>query len=227
MDKGAVVALNEVHAAADALLGLVADLDDATARGDSALPGWSRGHVITHIANFSEAMTRQVDGALDGRLIEMYDGGRPARDAAIESGADRSAADLRTHLTEAVTTLLASWDKVSPTDWPLRILHRNSNLSAGLQATWRELTIHTTDLNLGLTPANWSPSFCLHLLDFLRPRTPDGTHLVLTSPTAKWENGSGEQIVLTGNLTDLTGWYAGRPTPGPITGPALQLLPWP
>ncbi|WP_432880513.1 maleylpyruvate isomerase family mycothiol-dependent enzyme [Kribbella sp. CA-245084] len=221
------MALNEVHAAADALLALVADLDDAAARGDSALPGWSRGHVITHIANFSEAMTRQVDGALDGRLIEMYDGGRPARDAAIETGADRSAADLHTHLTQAVTTLLASWDKVSPTDWPLPILHRNSNLSAGLQATWRELTIHTTDLNLGITPASWSPSFCLHLLEFLRPRTPDGTHLILQAEDITWDNGTGEDVVVAGALTDLTAWYTGRPTPGAITGEKPPLLPWP
>ncbi|MFI5697249.1 maleylpyruvate isomerase family mycothiol-dependent enzyme [Kribbella sp. NPDC051586] len=221
------MALTDVRAAAEQLLALVADLDEPTARGASSLPGWSRGHVITHIAYFSEAMTRQVDEALQGRLIEMYDGGRPERDASIEAGADRSAADLRAHLTAAVTTLLSSWDKVSPTDWPLPILHRNSNLAAGLQATWRELTIHTTDLDLGVTPASWSSSFCLHLLDFLRPRTPDGIHLVLKSPTATWENGSGEEVELTGALTDLTAWYAGRTTPSPITGPEPQLLPWP
>jgi maleylpyruvate isomerase len=221
------VALNDVHAIADQLLTLTAGLDDATARGDSDLPGWSRGHVMTHLAYFSEAMTRQVDEALQGRLIEVYDGGRPARDAAIEAGADRPATELRTHLHQAVTTLLASWDKVSPTDWPLPILHRNSNLSAGLQATWRELTIHTTDLNLGITPATWSEDFCLHLLDFLRPRTPDGIHLILQAPTTTWENGTGNDITLTGALTDLTAWYAGRPSPGPITGEAPELLPWP
>ncbi|TDO68735.1 maleylpyruvate isomerase [Kribbella sp. VKM Ac-2571] len=221
------MALNEVRAIADQLLAVTADLDDATARGGSALPGWSRGHVITHIANFSEAMTRQVDEALQGRLVEVYDGGRPARDAAIEAGADRPAAELRSHLTQAVTTLLASWDKVGPTDWPLPILHRNSNLSAGLQATWRELTIHTTDLDLGITPTTWSDDFCLHLLDFLRPRTPDNTHLILKSPTHIWDNGTGTDITLEGTFTDLTAWYAGRPTPAPIKGPTPPLLPWP
>ncbi|WP_350281551.1 maleylpyruvate isomerase family mycothiol-dependent enzyme [Kribbella sp. HUAS MG21] len=221
------MALNDVRATADQLLALTADLDDATARGASGLPGWSRGHVITHIANFSEAMTRQVDEALKGRLVEVYDGGRPARDAAIEAGADRPAAELRSHLAEAVTTLLAAWDRVGPTDWPLPILHRNSNLSAGLQATWRELTIHTTDLDLGITPASWSEPFCLHLLDFLRPRTPEGIHLVLRSPTTTWNTGTGETITLEGALTDLTAWYAGRQAPGPITGPAPELLPWP
>ncbi|HZX03332.1 maleylpyruvate isomerase family mycothiol-dependent enzyme [Kribbella sp.] len=221
------MALNDVHAIADELLALTADLDDATARGNSVLPGWSRGHVITHVAYFSEAMTRQVDEALQGRLVEVYDGGRPARDAAIEAGADRPAAELKAHLNQAVTTLLASWDKVSPTDWPLPILHRNSNLSAGLQATWRELTIHTSDLDLGITPATWSDDFCLHLLDFLRPRTPDNTHLILRSPATTWESGTGQTVTLEGPLQALTAWYAGRPTPTPITGPTPQLLPWP
>ena len=221
------MALNDVHAIADQLLVLTADLDDEKARGESVLPGWTRGHVVTHIANFSEAMTRQVEEALQGRLIEVYDGGRPARDAAIEAGADRPAADLRTHLNQAVTTLLASWDKVGPTDWPLPILHRNSNLSAGLQATWRELTIHTSDLNLGITPASWSTDFCLHLLDFLRPRTPDGIHLILQSPETTWDNGTGQDVTLTGPLPALTAWYAGRPTPSPIAGPKPDLLPWP
>lgn len=221
------MALNDVRAIADRLLAVTADLDDDAARADSGLPGWSRGHVITHIANFSEAMTRQVDEALQGRLVEVYDGGRPARDAAIEAGADRPAAELRSHLTQAVTTLLASWDKVGPTDWPLPILHRNSNLSAGLQATWRELTIHTTDLDLGITATTWSDDFCLHLLDFLRARTPDNTHLILKSPTHTWTNGTGTDVTLEGPLTALTAWYAGRPTPSPITGPTPDLLPWP
>jgi maleylpyruvate isomerase len=221
------VALNDVRAIAGQLLALTADLDDPAARGASVLPGWSRGHVITHIAYFSEAMSRQVEEALQGRLIEVYDGGRPARDAAIEAGADRPAAELRTHLNRAVTALLASWDQVGPTDWPLPILHRNSNLSAGLQATWRELTIHTSDLDLGITPASWSDDFCLHLLDFLRPRTPDNTHLVLQSPTTTWENGTGNEVRLSGTLTALTAWYAGRPSADPITGPMPDLLPWP
>jgi maleylpyruvate isomerase len=221
------VALNEVRAIADRLLAMTADLDEAAARGDSVLPGWSRGHVITHIANFSEAMTRQVEEALQGRLVDVYDGGRPARDAAIEAGADRPAAELKAQLGTAVNALLASWDKVGPTDWPLPIRHRDSNLSAGLQATWRELTIHTADLDLGFTPADWSDDFCLHLLDFLRPRTPDDTHLILKSPTITWDNGTGHDVTLEGPLSSLTAWYAGRPTPTPINGPLPELLPWP
>jgi maleylpyruvate isomerase len=222
------VALTDVKTAVTRLNTLLADLDEATARAASGLPGWSCGHVITHIANFSEAMTRQVEEALQGRLVEVYDGGRPARDAGIEAGAHRPAADLTSHLTQATTALITAWDKVGPDDWTRPILHRNSNLSAGLDATWRELAIHTVDLDLGVTPSSWSPAFCLHLLDFLRPRTPESIHLVLQSNDAPtWQTGTGKPHVLTGALTDLTAWYAGRPHPGPISGPTPALLPWP
>ena len=173
-------------------------------------------------------MTRQVEVALQGRLVEMYDGGRPARDAGIEAGAGRPAAELTSHLERATTALVTAWDKVGPDDWTRPVLHRNSNLIAAVDATWRELAIHTVDLDLGVTPASWPPAFCLHLFDFLRARTPDGIHLILKSddgPT--WDTGSGEDHVLTGKLTDLTAWYAGRPSPGPINGPTPDLLPWP
>jgi maleylpyruvate isomerase len=218
----------EVKAAAQRVNDTVATADEAMVRGPSGLPGWSRGHVIAHIANFSEAMTRQVEEALQGRLIEVYDGGRPARDAAIDAGAGRSAADLKRHLLEATTALIAAWDKVGPDDWERPVMHRNSNLAAAVYASWRELAVHTVDLALEPTADGWPPEFCLHLLDFLRPRTPEGIHLILQADDGtRWEAGLGEPRVLTGNLTDLTAWYAGRTPPGPITGPAPDLLPWP
>lgn len=92
----------------------LADLDDRAVRAPSGLPGWSRGHVLTHVANFSEAMTRQVDEARAGRLIEMYDGGRPARDTAIEAGAGRPADELKAHTQQTGAGLLEAWSKVGP-----------------------------------------------------------------------------------------------------------------
>ncbi|TDD49111.1 maleylpyruvate isomerase family mycothiol-dependent enzyme [Kribbella antibiotica] len=222
------MALIDVKTAAARLTELVDGLDETTARGDSLLPGWTRGHLITHVANFSYAFTRQVEYALRGELVEVYDGGRPARNAAIDAGADRPAAVLVEDLSQAVTGLLAAWDRVGPDDWSRPISHRNSTLAHGIDATWRELEIHTSDLGLGATPDEWPATFCAHLLDFLRPRTPKGVHLVLQpSDGPVWEDGTGEERVLTGTLTSLTAWYAGRPTTTPVEGPEPELLPYP
>ncbi|TDD15723.1 maleylpyruvate isomerase family mycothiol-dependent enzyme [Kribbella turkmenica] len=218
----------EVTATAQRVNATVATVGEAAVRAPSALPGWSRGHVITHIANFAEAMTRQVEEALAGRLVDVYDGGRAARDAAIEAGAGRPAAELAEHLRVATGALIAAWDKVGPGDWERPIRHRDSFLAAGLYATWRELAVHAVDLDLAPTAGDWPKEFCLHLLDFLRPRTPEGVQLVLRADDGTtWENGTGDPTVLTGELTDLTAWYAGRVAPGPVNGPAPELLPWP
>jgi len=215
----------DVEASAARLNAVLTSLDDEAARAPSGLPGWSRGHVLTHIANFSEAMTRQIDEARAGRQVEMYDGGRPARDAAIEAGSGRSAEELRQHVREASDGLIAAWNKVD--DWSLPVTHRNSDLAATVYTGWREYEVHTVDLALEPTTDGWSEEFCLHLLDFLRPRTPDNLRLILDAGNTRWENGTGQDRVLTGTLTDFTAWYAGRPPVRPITGDLPELNPWP
>jgi maleylpyruvate isomerase len=215
----------EVTAAAGRLDGVLAGLDDAAVRAPSGLPGWSRGHVLTHIANFSEAMTRQVDEAIAGRLVEVYDGGRPARDAGIEVGAGRSAKELKQHVSQATEGLLAAWAKVD--DWSLPVRYRDGTLTDTAYAGWREFEIHTVDLALEPTTDDWSEEFCRHLCDFLRARTPESIHLILDAGETRWENGTGEERVLRGKLTDLAAWYAGRTPVGPVDGPIPELLPWP
>jgi maleylpyruvate isomerase len=226
VDEGVAVTLTpDVEASVERLNVVLAELDDEAVRAPSGLPGWSRGHVLTHVANFSEAMTRQVDEARAGRLIDMYDGGRPARDAAIEAGAGRSAEALKHHVSTACAGLLAAWEKVD--DWSRPVRHRDSDLATTVYAAWREYEVHLVDLALQPTSDDWSEEFCLHLLDFLRPRTPDGIHLILDAGHIRWENGSGEDRLLTGTLPTLTSWLAGRALAHPITGNLPDLNPWP
>jgi maleylpyruvate isomerase len=121
--------------------------------------------------------------------------------------------------------LLAAWGKVD--DWSRPVMHRTSDLAATVYTGWRELEVHTVDLALEPSSGDWSEEFCLHLLDFLRPRTPDGLHLILNAGTIHWENGTGDDRILTGPLTDLTAWFAGRHPTHPITGDLPDLNPWP
>lgn len=206
---------------------VLAGVDEATVRAPSALPGWSRGHVMIHLAHFGQAMARQVNEALAGRLVDMYDGGRPARDAAIEAGAGRPAAELRQAVRDSTSGLLDAWGNVGPDDWSRPVRHRDGTVADTVHNAWREVEVHTADLDLGPTSDDWSTAFCLHLLDFLRPRTPDGLRLVLQAGDTHWEHGSGEPRVLTGTFTDLTAWMAGRKPVGPIQGALPELKPWP
>ncbi|ADB34522.1 hypothetical protein Kfla_5512 [Kribbella flavida DSM 17836] len=215
----------EVPVAVERLNEVLAGVDDDLVRAPSALPGWSRAHVIAHLANFSDAMTRQVEQALAGRLVEFYDGGRPARDAAIEAGARRSAEELRNHAKRATAELLAAWQRVD--DWSRPVKHRDGTLADTVYTGWRELEVHTADLALAPTTDDWSEAFCLHLLEFLQPRVPEGVRLVLQTPDVHWAHGSGTDTVVAGRLTDVTAWMAGRRPRGPLTGDLPELAPWP
>ena len=93
---------------------LLDGLTEAAAREPSALPGWSRAHVLAHIGGVGSALARQARFALRGELVEVYDGGRPARDAAIEVGSKRTADELRHAVTEALAEAEGAFTAVGP-----------------------------------------------------------------------------------------------------------------
>lgn len=222
-----------VFAAEDRLRALLPGLTDAAAREPSALPGWSRAHVLSHLEGVGLALARQAEFALRGERVDVYDGGRPARDAGIEAGAPRDAAALRAALTAALDRTRAAWAAVGPADWDRPVRYREGPLRGALAAWWREAEIHTADALLGPTPADWSRAFCGHALDFLAPRVPSGVRLVLVATDGPERRALGtgpEEVVVRGPLTDLTAWLAGRAPAAPPradAGRLPQLDPWP
>ncbi|MFH9060709.1 maleylpyruvate isomerase family mycothiol-dependent enzyme [Streptomyces coeruleorubidus] len=87
--------VTEVIEAHRVLARLVGPLDDDQVRAASALPGWSRGHVLAHLADSARMFARLAEHALRGELVPAYDGGVDERNAIIEAGAGRSAAGHR------------------------------------------------------------------------------------------------------------------------------------
>ncbi|MER7787335.1 maleylpyruvate isomerase family mycothiol-dependent enzyme [Streptomyces sp. NPDC097640] len=207
-------------------------LTEAAAREPSALPGWSRAHVLAHIDGVGSALARQVRFAMQGELVEVYDGGRPARDAGIEAGAKRTADELRHAVAETLTEVEGALTAVGPQDWERPVRYRDSDVRGVALCWWRELEFHTADTLLGRGPGDWSRDFCAHALDFLAPRAPLDTRLTLEAADGPERRtyGSGEPLTVRGRLADLTAWLAGRTPAGPLdSGPAPlpELRPWP
>lgn len=232
------VPLAAVRAGHQQLISALAGLTDADARRVSALPGWSRGHVLTHLSHHAQAFTRQTREAQAGRQVEVYDGGRAGRDAAIEAGAGRSAQALRDEVIAACEELDQLWAELAPAEWDLRCGYRDGTLVDGLLSRWREVDIHLVDLVLGATSADWSVDLCEHLLDYLTPRVPAGLPLALHATDAgrTWTYGAGagagsdRVLEISGRLVDLTAWLAGRTPSRPLesTSDSLPALdPWP
>ncbi|HZC40516.1 MAG TPA: maleylpyruvate isomerase N-terminal domain-containing protein, partial [Streptosporangiaceae bacterium] len=66
------------------LLDTIAGLTEAQARAPSLLPGWTRAHVLTHIARNADGLANLLRWARTGTQTPMY-ASAGARDADIEA----------------------------------------------------------------------------------------------------------------------------------------------
>ena len=62
-----------------AVIAALRDLSDDQVRQPSVLPGWTVGHVATHIARNAEGHMRMLEAASRGEVGAMYPGGREQR----------------------------------------------------------------------------------------------------------------------------------------------------
>ncbi len=81
-------------AAQGALDERLAGLSDDDARRPSQLPGWTVGHVLTHIARNADSVVWRLEGAAGASCATSTPGGWNSGGAEIEAGAARPAADL-------------------------------------------------------------------------------------------------------------------------------------
>ncbi len=234
----AEVVREAIEAGQERLRALLGGLTETAVREPSALPGWSRAHVLAHLEGIARATARQARYALRGELVELYDGGRPERAAGIEAGAVRDAAQLRDAVRAALDESSAAWAAVGPADWSRPVRYRDGDLRTVLWAWWRELEIHTADARLGHGPEDWPHGLCHHLLSHLAPRAPKDVRLVLeaTDEAFRREYGAAgaPEVTVRGHLTDLAAWLAGRDPHRPLDcrrsgRPAAlpELLDWP
>ncbi len=153
-------------AAHAALLADLIGLRDEQARQESQLPGWTIGHVLTHIARNADSVVHRLQGAAAGEVRDQYPGGLAQRQGDIEEGASRPAAELVDDVRhsaaaarQAMTSLPeAAWDALSRTSRGVEETSRQVVFSR-----WREVVVHHGDLGLRPVPlppglvAEWLP----------------------------------------------------------------------
>ena len=155
------------HALDDALVGL----RDEQARAPSLLAGWSVGHVLTHLARNADSVVWRLEGAARGELRDQYPGGLEQRQADIDAGAGRPAAELVADVrmsSAAVERVMhelpdAAWNAPSRTARGVVEPSRDAVLSR-----WREVVVHHGDLGLG--PVRWPPALVTPWLPRELPR---------------------------------------------------------
>jgi maleylpyruvate isomerase len=146
----------------EVLLARLDGLDDATAARSSLLPGWTVGHVLTHLARNADSHVRRFDGAARGEVVDQYPGGYEGRAADIEAGAHRGAAELLYDLRASIDAFAAACAALPPDAWAFvtRDVGGVGRAAADLPLRrWQEIEVHHVDLGLGYGPRDWPGAF--------------------------------------------------------------------
>ena len=168
----------------DQLVSSLTGVTDATVREPSYLPGWTRGHVLTHLARNADGNRNMVEGALNGEEREQYPGGADRRTGEIETGASRSAGELISDLVESQHRLVLAWRRLTPEQWSSTGVWLSTGrrpITASLGSRRREVLVHLVDLDVGVHPTQLPADFLEHEHEWLvEHRT------VETWPDAPW-----------------------------------------
>ncbi|MDR6978285.1 maleylpyruvate isomerase [Streptomyces sp. 3330] len=202
--------LESVREATDRLLTAAARLDNAAAAEPSRLPGWSRGHVLAHIARNADALVNVLEGR------PMYADAH-VRDADIERDAPRPLDVQLADVRESAARFQATG--AAPADWSRTVQLRNGVVDTAARVPfrrWVEVELHAVDLGIGYELENLPEEFTAREIEFLAERftgRPDVPPTRLTDGTRAWHTGrAAEQpeVTVTGAPADLLGWLAGR-----------------
>lgn len=189
-------------------------LTDAQYPEPSDLPGWTRAHVLAHLALNAEGLAAALAGIVEGHPVAMY-ASQEARDGDIATLAAKHPSAVRSRLLGAVTDLNDAIVAV-PHDRAGTTIERvpgGRTFTAG-EVAWmrhREVEIHHADLAAGYSRAQWPESFSTALLDSMLTR--DGATTSFTARATdvdrEWTYGEGGPVV-TGTAADLAWWLTGR-----------------
>ena len=195
---------------------------DADMRAPSLLPGWTRGHVLTHIARNADSISNTVAGGLRGEVVMRYPGGPEQRVADIEAGAGRGVLDLVADVRESAERLDRLFAAAADADaWEVQCHART--IGEYVLVRWREVEVHRVDAGGSYGARDWPPAFVSYLVNELVGELDeriDGAAVVEVSaadsvttdlPGSRWSVGAGDAVEVTGPDWAVAAWLAGRP----------------
>lgn len=213
------------------LRGLVTRLGDDAFRAPSLLPGWTRAHVLTHIARNADAMINLLMWARTGIVTPAY-ASAEARDDAIEKGAVRSPAEIRDDVTASSDRLAHVVRDLPEASWAALVTNVQGRVMRASAIPWtraKEMWIHAVDLDAGASFADMpAPMMDALLADASNAmgRKPDCPALQLVDGEHRWEVGeSGTPVIVTGAAAELTAWLLGRSKGKSLRADGARKLP--
>lgn len=172
----------------------------------TVLPGWTRKHVVAHVAANAGALGNLVHWAATGERTPMYSSPEQ-RAAEIESGAQRTGTELTAWFHESEETLEKTMSGLGEEQWQTEVVTAQGLTRTATDIPWmraREVWIHAVDLGTGVTFTDLPGDFLEALVAEIRAKR-------------------GVDALPGGPLPGVAAWLAGRPHS--LTG-APELGPW-
>jgi maleylpyruvate isomerase len=185
----------------------IAALDEEAYSADSLLPGWTRRHLVAHVAGNADALGNLATWAYTGVETPMY-ASPDERAAGIDRGATLTGADLTAWEARSAAALTHGLGRLSDKHWAREIRTAQGRRLPATEIPWlraREVMVHAVDLGTGI-------GFAELPTDFLGALVAD--------ITAK----RGNVPAVDEPLPEVAAWLAGRPhsmTDAPDLGPWL------
>ncbi|WP_433548185.1 maleylpyruvate isomerase family mycothiol-dependent enzyme [Streptomyces sp. CA-294286] len=213
--------------AMDRLLARASELDNAAVAEPSRLPGWTRGHVLAHLARNADALLNVLAGR------PMYVSAE-AREADITRDAPRPLEAQLQDVRATADAFAATAD--ASADWSRTVELRNGVTDSASRVPFRrlvEVELHHVDLGIGYELEDLPEEFTGREIAFLADRFTGNASVPPTTLTAadgqRWTTGGtdGDPVTVIGGAADLLGWLAGRRDGSALTasGGPLPVLP--
>lgn len=207
MDQGTALFLAAVDRSDDEDLGAATSLD-----------GWSRRHLIAHVAANANALGRLARWAATGEETLMYSSPEQ-RNNDIEEGSRLAAKDLRGWLATSADQLAQGLDGLSDDDWSREVVTAQGRTVPATEIPWmraREVMVHVVDLGAEVSFADLPGDFLRALVDDVVTKRSAGAnrHAIevrATDAGTAWQiDGVGSQVITRGSLVDIATWLTGR-----------------
>jgi maleylpyruvate isomerase len=212
MTMDPLVLMSDVDAATERLIRTAEDLDPGAVSAPSRLPGWTVGHVLTHLARNADAYTNLLTWARTGVETPAYPSSA-ARVEGIDAGAGRPLREQVEDIRAAHERFADAAAAMPAAAWTFHLPTTGHSAAAVPWARLREVEVHHVDLGRDYAPADWSDAFALRLLREIVTGAPAGFALVLRPHGMEHPliiGADPDAPVVGGPTRSIAAWLAGR-----------------
>ena len=203
-------------ASAEALVAKYArELSNEDVAANSLLPDWSRGHILTHLANNARGLSNLIEWALTGVQKDMYVS-TEQRAIDIETGAQRKGSEIISDFLEQSEIFAGNLERLvaGPILAQEVVIGNGSRVHPHEITTLREreLLVHLVDLGLEYKSTDWTFDFCIKTLKSITAgkRKEAVKFRLLIAGDHTWTGDQNGMTDIFGEPQDLAAWLMGR-----------------